>query len=159
MPQLDFLNYPYASQIFWLLLNFGILYFTLKTYVVPKISSAQGERNNLIQSALNEAKRLKQEAEKSKSGAEEIVHNARHDALSYYHKVEKQIAELKAAALKNIHDYSKDKEKEFTLEAEEEKNKNSAIIKASANEIAKFILEQKFALDVKESKLNNLKSN
>ena len=54
MPQLN----PefWVSQIFWLLLTFGILYIVLSKFILPKISSnLEARKSQILESCQNEA--------------------------------------------------------------------------------------------------------
>lgn len=159
MPQIDFLNYPFASQLFWLFLNFGILYFALSKFIVPKFSRIKSDRANLSKSALEEAQKLRTEAEKAKSGSETVASEARAKAIAFYQESESKITELKSAAASEISEYNNNLERTFSLETEEQINLTKPVIRSSALEIAKFILESKFSLKIKDSELTKHSSN
>ena len=62
MPQLD--PKYWASQAFWLVLVFTVLYFLISTLFIPKIRNSLENRNNKIKNDLDEAKNLKDLSEK-----------------------------------------------------------------------------------------------
>ena len=62
MPQLDFANYPFISQIFWLLTSFIILYIAVSKVILPRISQIIEKREISIKNALENAEKLKNEA-------------------------------------------------------------------------------------------------
>lgn len=62
MPQLDFANYPFISQIFWLLTSFLILYISVSRIILPRISQIIEKRDISIKNALENAEKLKNEA-------------------------------------------------------------------------------------------------
>lgn len=111
MPQLDFSSY--YSQIFWLIIFFGITYFVLAKILLPNIREIFRIRAERISSDLGLAERLKQEAEKSRQSYNHILEEARYKArqslvdsaekmrlmaLDEYAKIEKQISsEMKAS--------------------------------------------------------------
>lgn len=48
MPQISQLAATYASQIFWLLLTFGIVFFTVGLGMLPKVQATIGDRDKRI---------------------------------------------------------------------------------------------------------------
>ena len=90
MPQLD----PefWVSQIFWLTITFGILYFTLSKLILPKISSNLESRKLQISDNIEAADKQREESEiklkeydkiisKSKIEAKDLFNQAREKAL------------------------------------------------------------------------------
>ena len=75
LPQLD----PtwFASQIFWLLIVFGALYFIFSRSILPALSTTLENRHEHIQSDLDTAERLKEEAETVQSNYEAVLVDAR----------------------------------------------------------------------------------
>jgi len=61
MPQLN----PefWISQIFWLIITFGILYFTLSKFILPKISSNLELRKSQIQENIEAAEKQRESSE------------------------------------------------------------------------------------------------
>lgn len=68
MPQLD--PSTFGSQIFWLAVTFGALYFIIAKKVVPAVEGVMTERNNRIQGDLDAAAKLRTEAEEAYSAYE-----------------------------------------------------------------------------------------
>jgi len=66
MPQLDFANYPFISQIFWLALSFFVLYIYSAKIILPRISKTIEMRDRTIKTALREAEDAKEQLEKNK---------------------------------------------------------------------------------------------
>ncbi|MDB5411798.1 MAG: synthase subunit [Rubritepida sp.] len=56
MPQLDFANPLMMSKLIWLLIIFGILYYVLKTYALPRVASVLDERAARITADLDAAR-------------------------------------------------------------------------------------------------------
>ena len=61
MPQLD--PTYWASQGFWLILIFTLLYLALSKLFIPKIKNSIDDRENRIKDDLDEAQKLKEVAE------------------------------------------------------------------------------------------------
>jgi len=56
MPQLDFSDPLMISKLVWLLIIFGLLYYVLKTYVLPQVASVLDERAARIAADLDAAR-------------------------------------------------------------------------------------------------------
>ena len=70
MPQLDFATFP--SQIFWLLVSLGVLYYVITKVALPRIAGAIEDRHDAIEDDLDRAaefKRRAHEAEKAYDAA------------------------------------------------------------------------------------------
>lgn len=126
LPQLDFSTY--ASQIFWLLIFFSILYIFFAKKTLPNISSVIENRKEHIQGDLNTAQRLKDEAEEVhqayqaaldkarkeahklfKTSDDEIKAKAESEQKAFYERshqeieaTEKRIEDAKAAAMEDM---------------------------------------------------------
>ena len=48
MPQIDQITTTYASQIFWLLIVFGLIYFGIGRAMLPKVEATVDQRNDRI---------------------------------------------------------------------------------------------------------------
>jgi len=120
MPQLN----PefWISQIFWLILTFGILYVVLSKLILPKISSNLELRKSQIQENIEAAEKQRKDSEsklkeyeeiiiKSKSEAKVIFKEAREktikDINSKREVLEKQIDEEISKAEKEINELKK----------------------------------------------------
>ena len=78
MPQLD----PkfWIAQIFWLILVFSSLYFIVSKIFLPKITLTIENRKSKIVSDLNEAQKLKENAEVKLKEYNKIIENSKKDA-------------------------------------------------------------------------------
>ena len=77
MPQLDVTTY--STQIFWLLLCFGILFVIAKTFIVPNMNEIFSNRLRHINSLLEQADKLTEEAKKIDSETTDFIENAKLD--------------------------------------------------------------------------------
>jgi len=75
MPQLDSSTYP--SQIFWLLLTFGVLYFLCARIFLPRIAGIIEERRNSIADDLDQASEFRREAEAAEAAYKQALADAR----------------------------------------------------------------------------------
>lgn len=63
MPQLDFANPLMTSTLVWLFLIFGVLYFLLKTYALPRVATVLETRAERIRTDLDAAQAAQREGE------------------------------------------------------------------------------------------------
>jgi len=97
---------PAFGLLFWMLISFGIVFFILKKYAWAPILKMLKEREDGIQTALDAAKKAKEEMAALKSGNERILIEARaeRDALIKEAREIKEaiIQEAKAKAVKEV---------------------------------------------------------
>lgn len=75
MPQLDFSTY--SSQLFWLAITFGALYLVLALRLLPRVTDVLTQRADRIRDFLDDADRLKREAEEVQAAYEKSLAEAR----------------------------------------------------------------------------------
>ena len=75
MPQIEQLPFIFSSQLFWLLVVFGILFFGIGRGMVPKIQSTVEDRERKIAEDLEQAQSARAAAEET-----EAAYRARMDA-------------------------------------------------------------------------------
>ena len=75
MPQLDVTSF--APQLIWLALSFGLLYFFMARLVLPRVGGVIAARQARIAGDLDEAERLKQEAQAAEAAHEAALREAR----------------------------------------------------------------------------------
>lgn len=118
----------FSSQILWLAITFGLLYFLMSRFALPRVSSILEMRGDRIASDLAEAQRLKTETEAAIASYEASLAEARGKAhqiagetrdtvqkeadaqrktleaelAGRLAKAEQQIAETKTSALSNV---------------------------------------------------------
>ena len=62
LPQMDITTFP--SQVFWLIITFGILYLFMWRTAIPKLRNTIEERQDKILIDINEAEKLSQRLKK-----------------------------------------------------------------------------------------------
>ena len=132
MPQL---NPDYwISQIFWVILFFGILYIILWRTILPKINKNLENRKSQILSDLDDAQKFKDQSEEKLSEYNKIINQAKHEALKIIGKTRKKVG-------RDI----ENKKKQFDLEIAKEIEKTEKEIKAlklsSIKDINKIAIE------------------
>ncbi len=63
LPQFDISTW--SSQIFWLVVTFGLLYFVLAKFILPRIGEGISERGDRIADDLDAASRMQKQAEQA----------------------------------------------------------------------------------------------
>ena len=140
MPQLD--PKYWASQAFWLILVFTILYISIARFYLPKIKSNLDNRENKIKDDLEDANKFKELSESKLKEYEKILEDAKKEVIKIHidskNILDKDIQTKKEAVEKDI-------EKEIVKAQKEiidlKKNSISDIQKISEN-IASNIIEK-----------------
>ena len=81
MPQLDITTY--LPQLFWLAISFGLLYFLMVKYGLPRIGEILEDRQNRLDVDLEKAENFKVESEKLEADYDQLTAKARADAQSH----------------------------------------------------------------------------
>lgn len=129
MPQLD--PTYWASQGFWLILIFTLLYLALSKLFIPKIKNSIDDRENRIKDDLDEAQKLKEVAEAKLKEYEISIENAKKD-------VQKILFESKNKLNSDIQNKKKTFEKEIETEIENAEKEIESFKKDSLESISKI---------------------
>lgn len=70
----------FGSQLFWLAITFGLLYYLMAKVALPRIGTILEERNDRIADDLAEAEKLKQETDEAIATYEQALGEARQNA-------------------------------------------------------------------------------
>ena len=111
MPQLD--PKYWASQAFWFILTFTILYISISKFYLPKIKNNLDNRENRIKDDLDDANKFKELSELKLKEYEKILEDAKKEVIKIH-------LESKNTLDKDIHT------KKETIEKEIEKEINSS---------------------------------
>ncbi|MET3600235.1 F0F1 ATP synthase subunit B [Martelella mangrovi] len=79
-PPFDFATFP--SQILWLAITFGLFYLMMKRMIIPRVGSILEDRHDRIAQDLDEAERLRNEADAAIAAYEKELARARDEARS-----------------------------------------------------------------------------
>ena len=116
MPQLD--PTYWASQAFWLILIFTILYFSISKFYLPKIKDNLDNRENKIKEDLENASKFKEQSETKLKEYELILENAKKEVLKIHldskNILNKDIQSKKEAMEKDIEKEILEAHKEIT---------------------------------------------
>ena len=160
MPQLD--PKYWASQAFWLILVFTVLYISISKFYLPKIKDSLNNRENKIKDDLDDANKFNDQSEKKIKEYETIMENAKKDVAKIYLesknaldkdiqtkkikiekeieneilKAQKEIIELKKNSISSIQIISKDIASKI-IENISGERLNESSIKAAVEEVSK----------------------
>ena len=132
LPQMDISTFP--SQIFWLIVTFSILYIFMWKFVIPKLRITIEERKDKISNDVNEAEKLKSEAEEILNKYESKISSSNQDA-------QKIITEARNQSDEYIDKVKKENEAKITSMIEDSNMKIKEQEKKSKSEIEKATLE------------------
>ena len=152
MPQLN----PefWVSQIFWLVLTFGLLYIILSKLILPKISSNLESRKSQILENIGTAEKQREESEKKLKEFEKIILESKLEAKNYFNEARQKILEEvnnKRIAL------DKDIDDEISAAEEEINNLNTASsekIKSIAIETSSELIKQLIGEEANSSSIS-----
>ena len=151
MPQLN----PefWISQIFWLIITFGILFIVLTKVILPKISDNLETRKSQILENIETADKQKEESQKKIDEYEKIILDSKLKAKSYFNEAREKILDdinKKRSALE------KDLDKEIG-EVEKElsdlKNKSGEKINKIAAETSAELIKELIGEEVNSSSI------
>ena len=139
MPQLD--PKYWASQAFWLILVFTILYISISKFYLPKIKNNLEDRENKIKKDIDDANKFKELSETRLKEYERILENEKREVIKIHleskNTLDKDIQKKKETIEKEIEKEISKAQKEII---ELKKNSISEIQKISEN-IAASIIE------------------
>ena len=129
MPQLD--PRYWASQAFWLILVFTILYISVSKFYLPKIKNNLEDRENKIKKDIDDANKFKELSETRLKEYERILENAKREVIKIH-------LESKNILDKDIHKKKETIEKEIEKEISKAQKEIIELKKNSISEIQKI---------------------
>ena len=152
MPQLN--TKFWFSQIFWLILTFGILFVVLSKLILPKISKNLEIRKSQILENIETAEKQRQESENKIKEYEKIVLESKNEAKNYFNKAREKVLkdiDKKRKVLEiNVNEEIAKVEKEIA----ELKNKSSETINKIAIETSSDIVRELIGIQVNNSSIS-----
>ncbi len=152
MPQLN----PefWFSQIFWLIITFGVLFIVLSKLILPKISANLEARKSQILENIGTAEKQREASENKIKEYEKIILDSKNEAKNYFNKARGQI-------LKDIDKKRKTLKNEINVEikkAEKEivdlKNKSPEKINKIVVETSSDLVKQLIGVEVNNSSIS-----
>jgi F-type H+-transporting ATPase subunit b len=139
MPQLD--PKYWASQAFWLILIFIILYVSIAKFYLPKIKNNLDNRENKIKDDLDDANKFKELSEAKFKEYEKIIEDAKKEVIKIHidqkNLLDKDIQSKKATIEKEIENEILKAQKEI----DELKKSSLSDIRGISENIASSIIE------------------
>ena len=151
MPQLN----PefWISQIFWLIITFGILFIVLTKVILPKISNNLETRKSQILENIETADRQKEESQKKIDEYEKIILDSKLKAKSYFNEAREKILDdinkKRAALEKDLDEEISEVEKELS----DLKNKSGEKINKIAAETSAELIKELIGEEVNSSSI------
>ena len=152
MPQLD--PYYWISQIFWLILSFGVLFLILSKIILPKISRNLETRKSQILENIELAEKQRLESENKIKEFEKLILEGKNQAKNYFSDAKQKIIEdinKKKTLLENeINEEIKSAEKEIN----DLKNNAPEKINKIAVETSVDLIKQLIGFEVNNSNIS-----
>ena len=151
MPQLN----PefWISQIFWLIITFGILFIVLTKVILPKISDNLETRKSQILENIETADKQKEESQKKIDEYEKIILDSKLKAKYYFNEAREKILDdinkKRAALEKNLDEEISEVEKELS----DLKNKSGEKINKIAAETSAELIKELIGEEVNSSSI------
>lgn len=102
MPQLDLSTF--ASQAFWMVLSFCLLWILLSIFVTPKIADVLEQRKRKIDDYIRKAEKLNQQAKASLAKYEQALNEAKQKAAASIAENQKESASFLVAEEKLLNE-------------------------------------------------------
>ena len=132
MPQLN----PefWISQIFWLILTFGILYVVLSKLILPKISANLESRKSKILENIEAAEKQREDSEAKLKEYDEIISKSKLESRNIFNEARKK-------ALKDINSKKEVLDKEIDKEITKAEQEIKSFKDSAPNKINKIAIE------------------
>ena len=132
MPQLN----PefWISQIFWLILTFGILFISLSKFILPKISKNLEARKSEIAENIEAAEKQRNESDQKLKDYEKIINQSKTEAKNLFSQARQKI-------LSDINSKKESLEKEIDEEIKKAEKEILDLNKKSPEKINKIAIE------------------
>ena len=154
MPQLN----PefWISQIFWLILTFGILYVLLSKLILPKISINLEIRKSQILENVEAAEKQREESEQKIKNYEKIIQDSKVEANNYFTQTREKILKNINQKKNNLENELNEEIKKAENEIKELKNKSPEKINKIAIETSSDLIKQLMGIQVNNSSISTI---
>jgi len=156
MPQLD----PefWFSQIFWLVLTFGILYLVLSKLILPKISDNLETRKSQVLDNLELAEKQRNESEAKLKEFDNIILKSKIDAKNLFNDARKKILDDISNKRQKLEEEIDKEVKIVEAEIEDFKKKSPEKINKIAIETSADLINQLIGANVNNSSITAIVS-
>lgn len=149
MPQFEQLD-TFASQIFWLIVTFSVLYIILSRMVLPRIGTVVTTRQKKIDDDLGRAESLKQKAATVQEAYEVSLAKAAEDARAVHKQAAEEIAAKSEKAHAKLSASLADDAKQADARIAESKTATLEELQAGAVEVVQAATERLIGVSVDE---------
>ena len=152
MPQLN----PefWVSQIFWLILSFGILFIILSKVILPKISANLETRKSQILENIEIAEQQRKNSEEKNKQYQDIILKNKNEATKYFNEAKKKILSNIKKKNDEIENQINEEIKSAEKEIEVLKNNSSEKINKIAIETSQDLIKQLIGAEVNNSSIS-----
>ncbi|MBT4921674.1 MAG: hypothetical protein HON23_01515 [Rickettsiales bacterium] len=155
MPQLEFLTYPFASQLFWLFFSFGLLYLFATKLIIPRISSIKEDRSNTIGAAVAAANRLKDEALKANSESSNYLKESKAKADKLIGQALARLKEQESVALNQAKQSLDGEIADLSLQLAKYKESMQTEFSNIVVDLTKHVLEKSYGISTSDEEILN----
>ena len=154
MPQLN----PefWISQIFWLILTFGILFLVLSKFILPNISKNIESRKSEILQNIETAEKQRKESENKIKEYEKIILKSKNEAKNLYNEIRKKALDKMAKKQKTLENQINDEIKNTEKEIIELKSKAPEKINKIAIETSAELIKHLIGTEVNNSSISSI---
>ena len=158
MPQLN--TEYFASQIFWLVISFIILYIVMAKYALPKIANVIETREDIIARDVEEAENFKKESEITEQRYLQSIKEAQEKASQYLSNSRNKLNLLNEEENNDFEKSSRELMQKFETELEKKKSAVLANSEQIAYDVSNDIISRVFGENplVKDTLKDNIKS-
>ena len=156
MPQLD----PefWFSQIFWLVITFGILYLVLSKIILPKISNNLETRKSQVLENLELAEKQRNESETKLKEFDNIIFKSKIEAKNLFNESRKKLTDDINSKKQKLEEEIDKEVKIVETEIEELKKKSPEKINKIAIETSADLINQLIGVNVNNSSITAIVS-
>ena len=154
MPQLN----PefWISQIFWLILTFGILVIVLSKFILPNISKNIESRKSEILENIETAEKQRKESEIKIKEYDKIILNSKNEAKNHYNEIRKKALDEIAKKQKTLENQINSEIKNAEKEINELKSKAPEKINKIAIETSAELVKHLIGTEVNNSSISSI---
>ena len=152
MPQLN----PefWISQIFWLVLTFGMLYMLLSKLILPKISKNLETRKSQILENIEAAEKQREESEQKIKDYNKIINDGKTEAKNYFSQAREKILKDINKKKEGLENDINDEINKAEIEIQNLKKKSSEKINKIAIETSANLIHQLLGVEINNSSIS-----
>ena len=152
MPQLN----PefWFSQIFWLIITFGIMFILLSKFVLPKISENLELRKAQISENIEAAEKQREESDKKLKEYEKLILESKIEAKNYFNKAREKILKDVDKKKENLGKEINEEINKVEKEILDLKNKSPEKIRKIAVETSSDLINKLIGIEVNNSSIS-----